>query len=217
MKEKSMRLQYFTLVSSTILVFAVSFTGHGCQCDEAQSRSKSADDMKEATASEKAEILRQYFELEGITADIDSDSFVDRYGPEILAKMSEMLEKRNNLVEAFTLNCKINSMLYNAALGSPPFTVDQSSHLSPVDEATLTALDLIVPDSKARPIYALAKKDLRQFCADKLDLCEELLQRIRGPLADQEFYTMRAILYLESIYYNWIPLARLTDHIQSEG
>ena len=215
-----MRLEHLIFA---ILVVAVLYAGQGCKCNRAQTLDEEPDKLRpdstrQTVPTEKAEILRQYFEQEGMTFDVDSDpTRVDRYQPEIVAKMAGLLEIRDNLARAFELNCQINSMLYRAALDSGPSIGDDTRKLTPEDKAALQALDLIVPSSKDQPIFDLAKEDLNQFCLEHSDLCRELLQRILGPLEKQELYTMNVMHYLESIYHNWIPLARLTDYIENNG
>lgn len=164
--------------------------------------------------SNKLDIVRQFFEFEGINPDLE-DKTLERYDKEVVEKMGELLRNKNNFMLSFQLNGEVNWLIFES-ISRQVKSTDQLP-LESANEVTLQTIDLMAPDSRDQPTFKLAKDDLRQFCSEQPKHCGELLEQVNVPLKEKQFHTMNVISFLEAFYFNWIPLGRLTEYIDNFG
>lgn len=179
------------LATIIILAFLVAY----CRADEPQ-------------VSHEAEVLSNFFDIEGIVFDTSNTDLVKKYSNAVIRDMEVICalkksDKQEN--EILRENGDINKMIYQDQLASSQGTQD----------SIMNALDLIVPDSITDPVLKKSKKELREFAKNNKDLAEELFQRIQGPMKDGDLHTYEAIKFLKNVYYHWIPLADLERAIRS--
>lgn len=159
------------------------------------------------------DILDQYFSMLGISVDHE---VVSKFENDVLEKMSQSIKDYNKGLRVFDLNSEINGMIYEKSK-SIVRDAEKCKPYEPLDEALYEALELLVPDSGENSVSKLAKSDLRKFYLEQPELAKELLERVRIDLEDKALHTQDLVKLLESFYYRWIPLARLSEFIKTNA
>lgn len=166
-------------------------------------------DQRNFVTSTDIDIIKRFFNLEGLDIDVTDTNFLNRYSPDVITKMNEMmLHVPHDPLKVLELNNQVNTMILETELKHLPR--DEEKPFNPSDKAVLKALDLMVPETADDSEYFLAKEDLKKFYEEQPSLAKELLDRIRMA---PHLYTDELARLLRNFYYHWIPLGRLMDVI----
>ena len=165
--------------------------------------------------NKNADLISDFFSLEQIElASSLDDAFFNKFDGEVVGKMNKVLLSKDDFELSFKLNMEINSMIYEKIKKS---IVKTDEPFTPIDDAILQTLDLIVPNSDCEPLYAKAKKDLRKIYIDQPITGHEILEILGARLQSGEVHTMDAVEFLEAAYHGWIPFYRASIYLATHG